>query len=155
MLQWNKWVCQAFNGLLKGLRREDPVGMASFNIFAFLMLTFQYEESDSVSVGGGAVKFGSSQMLCVPCWVTMTSIPGSFLSTGNLEPKCVKVLDLLIAVHSLTVQMNILMMAFPKPQCFWKVTQRICCSSTGFLLYLCLFLCGKGETWDFFFLLYL
>lgn len=43
------------------------MGMASFNIFAFLMLASQYEESDSVSVGGGAVKLGSYQILCVPC----------------------------------------------------------------------------------------
>lgn len=71
MLQWKKWVCQAFSALLKGLRGEDPVWMASLNIFAFLMLAFQYEESDSASMGGGAVKLGSYQILCVPCWVTV------------------------------------------------------------------------------------
>lgn len=54
-----------FQWLVK--RREDPVGMAPFNIFAFLVLPFQYEESDSAFVGGGAVKLGSYQILCVPC----------------------------------------------------------------------------------------
>lgn len=43
------------------------MGMAPFNIFAFLVLPFQYEESDSAFVGGGAVKLGSYQILCVPC----------------------------------------------------------------------------------------
>lgn len=112
----------------------------------FLMLAFPYEGTDSASMGGGTVKFGSHQILCVPCWVTVTSVPGSFLSTVNLELQCVQVLGLLIVVNSLTVQVNILMMAFPETQCFWKATQRICCSSTG-LCHFCLFLAGKGETW--------
>lgn len=153
MLQWNKWVCQAFRGLLKGLREEDPVGTASFNTFAFLMLAFPYEETDSASMGGGAVNFGSHQILCVPCWVTVTSVPGSFLSTVNLELQCVQVLDLLIVVNLLAVQVNILIMAFPETKCFWKATQRICCSSIG----LCHFVCScleRGRL-GIFFLLYL
>lgn len=149
MLQWKKWVCQAFSALLKGLRGEDPVGMASLNIFAFLMLAFQYEESDSASMGGGAVKLGSYQILCVPCWVTVKWLqsleefslhrkPGTEMHTG---------LGFVDSCEFNYCTSKYFDDVFPKNPVFLKGYTKN--GSTGFCC-TCLFLSGKGKTWDFF-----
>lgn len=114
------------------------MGVAAFNAFAFSLLACHYAESGSASAlleELWCLVATRSCAYCVESWNEVPFLPGKVSSpSGNLEQKCVQVSDLLSVVTLLTVEMNVLMMAFPKSSVFEMIHKEFAVTLLAFVV---------------------